>query len=105
MDYPFSKYDYILLPQMNCDAMENAGIVTMSEDYVFEEEVEKETRCSLVVLISHEVCHMWFGNLVTMKWWDDLWLNESLADFMSYYSLDQFIITFDSFDYQARFNR
>ena len=84
--------------------MENAAAVTITEDYAFKDKVDKEMQCSLLVLISHECCHAWFGNLVTMKWWNDLWLKESFADFMSYYCLDSIMLTFESFDYWARFN-
>ena len=85
--------------------MENAGAVTFADKYIFKDQVDRDTRCDLVITITHELCHMWFGNLVTMKWWNDLWLNESFADFLSYYACEQFNISFDSFDFQTAFNK
>ncbi len=104
-EYPFSKYDHIFCPQFNCGAMENAGAVTFADSYIFKDQVDKDTRCDLVITITHELCHMWFGNLVTMKWWNDLWLNESFADFLSYYACEQFNISFDNFDFPTAFNK
>jgi aminopeptidase N len=78
--YAFGKYDQIFVPEFNAGAMENAGCVTFLEDYVFRSRVTDaryERRASTVL---HEMAHMWFGDLVTMKWFDDLWLNESFAD-------------------------
>ena len=81
--YPFEKYDQIFTPEYNMGAMENAGAVTLVEVYVFRSKVSdaKIERRALTIL--HELAHMWFGNLVTMKWWDDLWLNESFAEWAS----------------------
>jgi aminopeptidase N len=86
-DYPFSKYDQIFCPEYNVGAMENVGCVTFNDLYVFREAVDvaKVTRFSNT--ITHELSHHWFGNLVTMKWWNDLWLNESFADFISHFAL------------------
>jgi aminopeptidase N len=81
--YPFEKYDQCFVPEFNAGAMENAGCVTFLEDYVFRSRVTRylyERRCETVL---HEMAHMWFGDLVTMRWWDDLWLNESFATWAS----------------------
>jgi aminopeptidase N len=83
MRYPFEKYDQCFVPEFNAGAMENAGCVTFREDYVFRSRVTRylyDRRCETVL---HEMAHMWFGDLVTMRWWDDLWLNESFATWAS----------------------
>lgn len=81
--YAFGKYDQLFVPEFNAGAMENAGAVTFREEYVFRSKVTRymyERRCETIL---HEMAHMWFGDLVTMRWWDDLWLNESFATWAS----------------------
>jgi aminopeptidase N len=86
--YPFDKYDQIAVVDFNAGAMENAGAVTFREDLVvFRSRVPEKTYLWRANVILHEMAHMWFGDLVTMSWWDDLWLNESFAEFMSYLAL------------------
>jgi aminopeptidase N len=84
--YPFTKYDQLFVPEFNAGAMENAGAVTFLEDYVFRSKVTQAARDARANTILHEMAHMWFGDLVTMTWWDDLWLNESFAEYMAYES-------------------
>ncbi len=81
--YPFAKYDQLFVPEFNAGAMENAGAVTFTETYVFRSKVTDAVKERRVVTILHELAHMWFGDLVTMKWWDGLWLNESFAEWAS----------------------
>ena len=77
--YPFGKYDQLFVPEFNAGAMENAGAVTFLEDYVFRSRVTRFVYERRAETVLHEMAHMWFGDLVTMRWWDDLWLNESFA--------------------------
>ncbi|MEE1649314.1 aminopeptidase N [Brachybacterium sp. J144] len=82
-DFPFRKYDQVFVPEYNMGAMENPGAVTYVESYVFRSEVSDAIRERRDLTILHELAHMWFGDLVTMRWWDDLWLNESFAEYAS----------------------
>jgi aminopeptidase N len=81
--YPWPKYDQLFVPEFNAGAMENAGCVTFLEDYIFRSKVTDTSYERRAVTILHEMAHMWFGDLVTMRWWDDLWLNESFAEYAS----------------------
>lgn len=88
--YPFEKYDQAAVVDFNAGAMENSGIVTFREDLlVFRSRVTEQRRESRAHVILHEMAHMWFGNMVTMYWWDDLWLNESFAEWTSYLALTE----------------
>ncbi|HJU96954.1 MAG TPA: aminopeptidase N [Jiangellaceae bacterium] len=81
--YPFAKFDQLFVPEYNAGAMENVGCVTFHEDYVFRSRVTDAAHERRAETILHEMAHMWFGDLVTMRWWDDLWLNESFATWAS----------------------
>ncbi|MDP8905224.1 MAG: aminopeptidase N [Chloroflexota bacterium] len=85
--YPFAKYDQVFVPEYNAGAMENVGAVTYNEAYLFRDPPTDNERLDRGEVFLHELAHMWFGNLVTMRWWDDLWLNESFATYISYLAL------------------
>ena len=85
--YPFGKYDQIIVPHFNAGAMENVGAVTFSERYLSRGTVTRQNRRRITSVIHHEMAHMWFGDLVTMDWWNGLWLNESFATVMSVLSM------------------
>jgi aminopeptidase N len=88
--YPFGKYDQIAVAEYNWGAMENVGCVTFHEDVlIFRSKVTERSYISRATTIHHEMAHMWFGDLVTMKWWQDLWLNESFAEWASYMAVSE----------------
>jgi aminopeptidase N len=82
--YPFGKYDQAFVPEFNAGAMENIGLVTLRDEYIFRSAVSDAERQDRAETIAHEMAHMWFGDLVTMRWWDDLWLNESFAEYLGH---------------------
>ena len=93
--YPFSKYDQIFVPEMNFGAMENPGSITFTDTALYQGEVKVERLCVRAMVVAHEMAHMWFGDLVTMEWWNDLWLNESFADFAAFTCLHSLEFTFE----------
>ncbi len=82
--YPFGDYHQAFVPEFNAGAMENPGCVTFSDDLVFKAQATDSLRATRANIVAHEMAHQWFGDLVTMRWWDDLWLNESFAEYMGY---------------------
>ncbi len=82
--YPFHKYDQLFVPEFNAGAMENVGAVTFHDSYLFRDPPTYSQRLIRGEVILHELAHMWFGDLVTMRWWNDLWLNEAFATYLSY---------------------
>ena len=82
--YPFGEYHQAFVPDFNAGAMENPGCVTLREQLIFRSAVTSGERSLRSAVIAHEMAHMWFGDLVTMRWWDDLWLNESFAEYLAY---------------------
>jgi aminopeptidase N len=87
--YPFAKYDQVIVPDFNAGAMENVGAVTFSERFIYRTKVTVAERRQRAEVILHEMAHMWFGDLVTMRWWNGLWLNESFATFASTWALEK----------------
>ncbi|MCW3158247.1 aminopeptidase N [Micropruina sonneratiae] len=87
--YPFSDYAQVFVPEFNAGAMENAGCVTIRDEYLYRSRVTAASYESRNNTILHELAHMWFGDLVTMTWWDDLWLNESFAEWASHFAQDE----------------
>jgi aminopeptidase N len=82
--YPFGEYHQVFVPEYNAGAMENPACVTVSDEFVFKAQATESLRATRAMVVAHEMAHMWFGDLVTMTWWDDLWLNESFAEYMGY---------------------
>ncbi|MFJ4470472.1 aminopeptidase N [Streptomyces sp. NPDC089424] len=87
--YPFDSYDQAFVPEFNAGAMENPGLVTFRDDFVYRSAVTETERQTRAMVIAHEMAHMWFGDLVTLRWWDDIWLNESFAEYMGYQTLGE----------------
>ena len=97
--YPYGKYDQIFVPEFNFGAMENVACVTFTEHYIFRSKKLYSQYLNRSNTIFHEMVHMWFGDLVTMKWWNDLWLNESFADYLSYYAMSKGKLFPDAFEF------
>ncbi|MCX5201888.1 aminopeptidase N [Streptomyces sp. NBC_00237] len=87
--YPFDSYDQAFVPEFNAGAMENPGLVTYRDTYVYQSAVTDTQRQTRALTVAHEMAHMWFGDLVTLQWWDDIWLNESFAEYMAYQVLSE----------------
>ncbi|MET9517201.1 aminopeptidase N [Streptomyces sp. NPDC002994] len=87
--YPFDSYDQAFVPEFNAGAMENPGLVTFRDEFIYRSAVTDTERQTRAMVIAHEMAHMWFGDLVTLQWWDDIWLNESFAEYMGYQTLTE----------------
>ncbi|MFD4562165.1 aminopeptidase N [Streptomyces sp. NPDC058469] len=87
--YPFDSYDQAFVPEFNAGAMENPGLVTFRDEFIYRSAVTDTERQTRGMVIAHEMAHMWFGDLVTLQWWDDIWLNESFAEYMGYQTLTE----------------
>ncbi|MFG3493562.1 aminopeptidase N [Streptomyces sp. NPDC047928] len=87
--YPFDSYDQAFVPEFNAGAMENPGLVTFRDEFVYRSAVTVTERQTRAMVIAHEMAHMWFGDLVTLQWWDDIWLNESFAEYMGYQTVNE----------------
>ena len=98
--YPLAKADHVALPDFSSGAMENWGLITYRERVLlaYPGETAQSTKEQIATVIAHETSHQWFGNLVTMKWWDDLWLNESFANMMEYEAVDAMFPDWDIWD-------
>lgn len=101
--FPFKKYDQIFCPEYSSGAMEHPGAVTINDTYIFKDKVNPDSITFRAITISHELSHMWFGNLVTMTWWDDLWLNESFAEFFSHFCLSHVALKKVNADFDIAF--
>ncbi|MEV0481880.1 aminopeptidase N [Streptomyces sp. NPDC050508] len=102
--YPFDSYDQVFVPEFTNGAMENPGLVAFRESFLFRSAASGTERQNRARVIAHEMAHMWFGDLVTMRWWDDLWLNESFADHMAYQltgAWTEFAVTRKTWGYDA----
>ena len=84
VDYPFGEYHQAFVPDFNAGAMENPGCVTLRDQFIYRSRATAAERASRAGVVAHEMAHMWFGDLVTMRWWDDLWLNESFAEYVAH---------------------
>ena len=98
--YPFGKYDQVYIPEFASGAMENVACVTHNERMIFRSKVTEADRMSRAETTLHEMAHMWFGDLVTPRWWDDMWLNESFAEYMGYLGVAE--ATLSKPDWRAR---
>ncbi|MDX6327847.1 MAG: aminopeptidase [Streptomycetaceae bacterium] len=87
--YPFDSYDQAFVPEFNFGAMENPGLVTFRDEFIYRSAVTDTQRQTRGMVIAHEMAHMWFGDLVTLQWWDDIWLNESFAEYMGFQVLSE----------------
>ncbi|MFD3761433.1 aminopeptidase N [Streptomyces sp. NPDC058622] len=87
--YPFDSYDQAFVPEFNAGAMENPGLVTFRDEFIYRSAVTETERQTRAMVIAHEMAHMWFGDLVTLAWFDDIWLNESFAEYMGYQTLTE----------------
>jgi aminopeptidase N len=85
--FPFAKYDQLFVPEFNAGAMENVAAVTFHDSFLFRDPPSWSQRLERAEVVLHELAHMWFGDLVTMRWWDDLWLNETFATYAAYRAL------------------
>lgn len=112
VEYPLAKSDHVALPDFSAGAMENWGLITYREIYLLATKTTAPNHKNIIAtVIAHELAHMWFGNLVTMKWWDDLWLNESFANIMEYICVDHLLpesqiwLSFEASDVSAALRR
>jgi aminopeptidase N len=101
--YPFGDYHQAFVPEFNAGAMENPGCVTFTDELVFKAQATDSLRATRAYVVAHEMAHMWFGDLVTMQWWDDLWLNESFATYMGY-RLTSEVTSFDDIWVEFSYN-